>query len=353
MESSAGLQIHVPAKPPTPRGDFYVAYWTLAAERQRVFEARLRGEPGPWTADSILRRYKFCNSFRASDRVSQYLIQRVIHGTANANVRDTIFRTILFRLFSRPSTWELIESEADSVRLRTFDAEWIAATLDKALESGQRLYTSAFILSAQDVYGHKRKHRNHLALVEAMVHDRLPDRVAEAKGLREIYDALLRFPLIGPFIGYQMAVDINYCPQFGFSENEVAMFGPGSTRGLAKVFRDLGGYTPEAAVTWLVEQQDRVAESIGVRPPTLFGRRLHVTDCLNLLCELDRYARVAIREAAAVGERCATRTFVPAPAPPSLFYPPAWGINERIPVEARAVPPGLDPRVTIASAALG
>lgn len=345
----------MPAKPPTPRGDFYVAYWTLAAERQRVFEARLRGEPGPWTADSILRRYKFCNSFRASDRVSQYLIQKVSYGTANANVCDTIFRTILFRLFSRPSTWELIDSETDSVRLRTFDVDWIGATLDKALESGQRLYTSAFILSAQDVYGHRRKHRNHLALVEAMVRDRLPERVAKAKRLREIYDALLRFPLIGPFIGYQMAVDINYCPAFGFSEDEMATFGPGSTRGLAKVFRDLGGYTPQDAVMWLVEQQDRVAEFIGVSPPTLFDRRLHATDCLNLLCEIDRYARVAIREAAAAGERCVTRTFVPAPAPPALFYPPAWGINERIPREARAVPPGLDARTTVApmAAALG
>ena len=41
-----------------------------------IFELRADGGPGPWTDDPILQRYKFCNTFRASDRVSQYLISR-------------------------------------------------------------------------------------------------------------------------------------------------------------------------------------------------------------------------------------------------------------------------------------
>ena len=34
-----------------------------------------QGPEGPWTEDPILDRYKFCNTYRAADRVSQYLIR--------------------------------------------------------------------------------------------------------------------------------------------------------------------------------------------------------------------------------------------------------------------------------------
>ncbi len=34
-------------------------------------------DPFPWAEDSILRAYKFCNVYRATDRVSQYLIRDV------------------------------------------------------------------------------------------------------------------------------------------------------------------------------------------------------------------------------------------------------------------------------------
>ena len=36
---------------------------------------KLRGLEAPWTEDEILRNYKFCNSYRVNDRVSQYLLK--------------------------------------------------------------------------------------------------------------------------------------------------------------------------------------------------------------------------------------------------------------------------------------
>ena len=40
---------------------------------------KLKGDKFPLTDDLILREYKFTNSYRASDRVSQYLIKNVIY----------------------------------------------------------------------------------------------------------------------------------------------------------------------------------------------------------------------------------------------------------------------------------
>jgi len=45
------------------------SYWRFAAERQRVYERRLNGDPQPWTDDPTLSAHKFTNVFRACDRV--------------------------------------------------------------------------------------------------------------------------------------------------------------------------------------------------------------------------------------------------------------------------------------------
>jgi hypothetical protein len=49
-------------RPPTPRPRIYDLYWYYASERQRMFERRTAGEPGPWTSDPILREGLFCET---------------------------------------------------------------------------------------------------------------------------------------------------------------------------------------------------------------------------------------------------------------------------------------------------
>src|SRR4051812_3253143 len=56
----------------------FESYWRLAAERQNVFFRRVSGDSPPWTSDPILLEHKFTNAYRASDRVSQFLIREVI-----------------------------------------------------------------------------------------------------------------------------------------------------------------------------------------------------------------------------------------------------------------------------------
>src|SRR5438132_11164608 len=75
----------------------YETYWRFAAERLAIFYRR-RGDPvGPWTADPILQAYRFTNVFRATDRVSQYLIGQVQYRTdLSQEPHEVFFRTILF-----------------------------------------------------------------------------------------------------------------------------------------------------------------------------------------------------------------------------------------------------------------
>ena len=66
---------------------------------------------GPlWTDDPIIARHKFTNAYRASDRVSQYLIRNVIYEGSQSEP-EVFFRVILFKLFNQIETWELLNSK--------------------------------------------------------------------------------------------------------------------------------------------------------------------------------------------------------------------------------------------------
>jgi hypothetical protein len=321
--------------PPVARPAIYDLYWRFAAERQLVFHRRARGETPPWTSDPIIGRYKFCNSFRASDRVSQYLIRHVIYGPAGAHLvpEDMFSRVILFRLFSRVETWEVLEEASGGVQRTTLQVERLASLLDE-VRRRQPIYTSAFILSPYDAFGHKSKHRNHLRLVEEMFRPRrLGLQLAKASSLRQVYESLLAWPMIGPFMAYQMAIDLNYTDCMEFSEDDFTVPGPGAIRGIRKVFFDVRESSPVQLIARMVDVQEAEFARLQLDWQDLYGRRLHAIDAQGLFCEVDKYARVAFPELKSDRVRI-KHEFRPVGLPLNLFYPPKWGINDRLPIRA-------------------
>ncbi len=316
------------------REDVYRAYWTFAAERQRIFERRIAGQPAPWTDDPILARYRFTNVWRMSDRVTQFLIRDVIYAQPELPADDLLVRIVLARLFSKPSTWRVIEERLGPVRRATLADRRLPPLLEELRATGP-IYTSAFILCATKAYGHDRKHLNHLALVRDMVRGRrLPRALAAARQLKDVYEALIEFPLIGPFMAYQLAIDINYSELVDFSENEFTVPGPGAERGIRKVFPAAHRRDMPVVIHRMVEEQERACLQLGIAPPTLFGHPLRAIDCQNLFCELDKYARVRFPQLRSNRSRIKA-AFTPSAEALQLFYPPKWGINERLPAELR------------------
>jgi hypothetical protein len=302
------------------------AFWELAAERQRVFFRRLAGEPAPWTEDQILQQYKFCNAYRASDRVSQYLIREVIYGPRQSSAEDQLLRIVLFRLFSRESTWELLEAAVGEISTETFSSARYGAILDRAVSQGRKLYTGAFILCATRAFGYERKHRNHLALLELMFQpNALPFAVARARSLRDLCAVLREYPLIGPFMAYQLAIDINYSELCDFDEDQFTLAGPGAERGIAKCFQSLAGWRYEDVIHWVTERQEEELAHHEIPFKSLWGRRLHAIDVQNLFCELDKYARVRFPDLKSNRSKIKAR-FTASGALPRPFYPPKWNL---------------------------
>ena len=311
-----------------PRHDLLDTYWQLAAERQAIFCRRQHGEPSPWTDEPILRTYRFCNAYRASDRVSQFLIRHVVYQDAYS-ADDTLLWIMLFRFFSKPATWQLLESAHGPITVRSFDFDAYDRALEEALSRGDAIYTGAFILASSDAFGHRRKHTNHLALVESMMRNGLAREIATARTFEEVYLALIDYPMIGPFMAYQLAIDINYSELTDFGENDFTMPGPGARRGIEKCFVSTGSMSMQDVIHWMVEHQETELERLGLEFQTLWGRRLHAIDRQNLFCEVDKYARVAFPDLTNNRLRIKSK-FNPNPEPLTPFFPPKWGINQPI-----------------------
>lgn len=314
--------------PPVPRSHIYDLYWYFAAERQAMFMKRAAGAPGPWTSDPILATYKFCNVFRASDRVSQYLIRHVAYDDPAARPADVLFRIVAFRMFSRSETWAAIEQflgrqpVIDDLASGAFQQAVEFAAADQG-----KLYTGAFILCANQAYGHARKYLNHVALFRHMfIEDGLAEQLMAATSLAEIYTRLHDYPLMGDFMAYQIAIDLNYSAIINFSENDFTKAGPGAKRGIAKAFISTGGQSDESIIMWMVEHQVAEFARRGLEFGGLWGRPLQAIDCQGLFCELDKYCREAAPGIKSARVRIKAK-YSPSPAPLPLFFPPKWGLN--------------------------
>lgn len=319
-------------QPPNPRNEVYNLYWYFASERQRIFEKRLHGELGPWTDDPILDKYKFCNVFRAADRVSQYMIRNVCYHSEPCSTADRLFQIIAFRMFSKIETWESVHDFLG--RYPTLD-DLSSDSFTKALEYAQAengtLYTHAFILCATDAYGQGKKYRNHIELFRHMfLSDHLDKELLAAKSLKEVYDLLHRYPLMGDFMSYQIAIDLNYSDLINFSENDFTQPGPGALRGIKKVFQDLGDYSPAEVILWMVENQEKEFKRLGLPFSGLFGRPLSAIDCQGLFCETDKYCREAVPNLASARKRIKATYQSGDKEKVQYFFPPKWGLDSLI-----------------------
>lgn len=319
-------------RPPIPRKGVYELYWYFAAQRQRAFERRVSGQSWPWSDDPILQEYKFCNIFRAADRVSQYMIREVCYHDEPCTPEDRLFQIVAFRTFSKIETWRSMhEFLGRNPTLDDLADGSFSEGLERAKARNGRLYTGAFILCAADAYRQSSKHRNHVELFRHMfLKDELGERLLEATSLRRVYDELHRYPLIGDFMAYQIAIDLNYSALVDFGENEFTQAGPGALRGIKKCFEDLGDYSPTEIILSMVEHQEKEFVRFGLPFHGLWGRLLHAIDCQGLFCETDKYCREAAPELASSRKRIKAR-FTPTSEPIQLFFPPKWGINDRLP----------------------
>jgi thymidylate kinase len=316
-----------PAKPSI----VYDTYWRFAAERQQIFYNRWRGLPPPWTDDPIFREYKFTNAYRASDRVSQYLIRHVIN-KGDQTAEELFFRIILFKLFNKIETWELLQAAIGELSYRDYAYRAYDRVLLNAISKGDRIYSAAYIMpSGTTVFGTSKKHRANLKLLEQMMADEVPLKVRDCRTMFDAFTLLRSYPMLGDFLAYQYVTDLNYSSLTHFSEMDFVVPGPGAKGGISKCFESLGGISESDLIRVVTDRQSEEFQRLGIAFRDLWGRPLQLIDCQNLFCEVDKYSRVKHPEHVGNSGRTKIKQkFRPNLQPLDYWYPPKWGLNDAI-----------------------
>ena len=316
---------------PAVPSEVYDTYWKFAVERQDIFFRRFEKQKAPWTNDSILKQHKFTNAYRASDRVSQYLIRNVIYrGDPAAN--EVFFRIMLFKVFNKIETWELLKNQLGSISYADYSFKAYSRILSSALEKGLRIFSAAYIMpSGCSSFGHRQKHKNLLHLIQLMMDDNVPEKLTETRSMQAAYELLKTYPMLGDFLAYQLVTDINYSELTHFTEMEFVVPGPGARNGIHKCFKSLGGLREVEIIKFMADRQEHEFEQLELVFRSLWGRSLQLIDCQNLFCEVDKYSRVRHPEVEGLSKRKKIKQRLrPNLTPVDYWYPPKWGINEHI-----------------------
>lgn len=302
------------------------SYWHFAVKRQDVFMKRVCGNPAPWTDDPIISAHKFTNAYRASDRVSQYLIKNVLY-EGSQDVEEIFFRTILFKIFNRIETWETLKESFGEITWKKFNHKKYASVFDSVMAQKHSLYSAAYIMPSPS-FGNERKHRNHLELLSFMMKNKVPKMITEAKNLKDVYAVLRSQPSFGDFLAFQFTIDLNYSTISNFEESEFVVAGPGAKDGISKCFSDTAGLNEAELIHVVTKMADSEFDRLGLNFQNLWGRPLQPIDCQNIFCEISKYARVAHPEYRGESGRVRIKQkFSQNYEPLPQFYPPKWDLK--------------------------
>ena len=122
-------------------------FWWFAAERLAMYYRRLEESSAPWATDSILAAHRFTNTYRAADRVTQYLMREIHYNPNRPEApQELFFRTLIFKIFNKIETWEALERKHGPIVWESIDLNGVDQTLTDLLVSGTPVYSAAYIM---------------------------------------------------------------------------------------------------------------------------------------------------------------------------------------------------------------
>lgn len=230
-------------------------YFENMVERQNIWYKRVvQGLPKPWTDDPIMSTYHFTNVDRRLDRVTLYYIDHVL-----PNLEDTfeskkflILNTIIYRLFVRPETWEVM----GYIRPETWKEDWENGKerLREYKRKGNTIWTDAYFVNDlksanPDKENSNDKLENAFCLFQYAI-DHL-DEIAEYvlnpdNDMESVVNYLTHIPAVGMFTSYEICLDLATVTEFTgipfviWTPDHWTNIGPGCKKGIDYVFEDKG-----------------------------------------------------------------------------------------------------------------
>lgn len=337
---------------PTLDPDVLAHHYHWMKERHWIwYQKEVQELPAPWTEDPILKNHKFTNTRRENDRQSKYLINGICNND-RLSMADKIMNCILFRMFNKYDIFVILGGPWTLEEIREWDTESFRATLkqiDDDCGGDGKFFTNAFntgglkqstAFPEQEPNMKEVRYGGHivtlrqgdkvqeldykiardiakadldatidgwerymplriLRYVKYMATQRMDiiENILTAEDQKAAYKALFEIRGFSNFLAYQVWVDLTYCPEYDFSENEFTISGPGCIKGVDHLFTDRDGMTHDECIFWLRDNQHEVYRKFGYEPEDFWVGCKPEDQCMNVMqlensfCELGKYLR--------------------------------------------------------------
>lgn len=260
-------------------------FYQFLNKRYDIHIKKQSGEPYPWTDDPILQKYKFTNVFREDDATTVWFRENMRDKLREHS--DVILATIIFRWFNLVETGKVLLEN-------NLHVEWNSSRCIEALLDQPQWVTGAYIIKTPNGMN---KLEGVCWCIDQIASDRnkLISDVHLAHTLRCLWEILLPYPYMGPFMAYEVVTDWRHTYVGGDSEDILtwANPGPGARRGLNRIHnRDLN---KQIKMEQCVLEMQQILESA---PYFLDGQvpDLEMREIEHTLCEFDKYERVRLNQ---------------------------------------------------------
>lgn len=263
-----------------------MVHWII--QREKIRSHKEMGMKPPWTEDSILDRYRFCNVRRMDDRVSKWLYDNWYKPYYNHP--NMLYATGLARFINLPASLNEITGLVFGPGKGYPNYSLIKKALRKRRDAGNVIFNGAYMVRGND--GQDK--------IESVVD-------FYVKGLRDAEQSIDRSSMenthaaiqscygMGSFMAGQIVADLRWAMDGSWRDKMTwAPIGPGSQRGLNRVLeRPTNQSMKQEEFLGLLQELIRKLSSKLPRPIVV---RLEAHDYQNVLCETDKYLRTLYNE---------------------------------------------------------
>ena len=258
-------------------------------ERELIRLKRERGDPGPWTDDPILSKYKFTNIMRSEDRTTRWLVENWYRPHRDEPKSIQALNCAIARYFGHQGFLGELGYQY------TWDPDYILRKAKARMARGEKVFTGAYIITNAGSTDPKEN----VVVTQFLTPFRFNldqiVRLSEQNRWELVAEFMQTLPGIGPFMSKEIALDMMLNPLLENATDKLTWTpaGPGAIRGLNRLHdRPLQqGMTQTKAIGEMQDLLWMLGEHFKEympRPGVNYG----VTDVQFSLCELDKYLRV-------------------------------------------------------------
>ena len=280
-----------------------IKFFEIARERYNILLKRRAGLPKPWSDDTIFQTEYFCNVHRENDRTTEWFrnnIRDPLNNTYALNPRVILLAIVAFRWFNKIETWDKILTSG--VRVEKIFSEWDSKWIKQEIEDHctAPFITGAYIIKTPDGM---KKVDGVLWCIDEFVKTMEKEKTHFEKlfngslSMQTTCELLKHSPYLGNFMSWQICSDARMTKilEKAYDKNTWAQPGPGSTRGLGRVFYNnvnkfkYGSAKDEEEMLALMNVLSDMSKRREYWPQE--WPPLAVIDISHQLCEHDKYER--------------------------------------------------------------